>query len=628
MGLNSQFLSSDPLKSSVLPFSTATAPGYSALADNYDVSFYFIDLEVSNQTNFIRGSATVNARRISEHLDTFAIELDANLEIDSVFIQNKKAGNFERDGDVVKIPLNSSDIYSEEFRLKIYYNGYAGSGGYFSGLSNAIAYPWERKITYTLSEPFQASDWFPAKQNLGDKADSSWVFITTDSGLMAGSNGLLRNVEILENGRKRFEWKSNFPVAYYLISFSVGDYIDYSFYAPLNDSDSVLVQNYLYNYPGLLDSLKNVIDYTAPLLKLFSEKFGTYPFIREKYGHCMAPMGGGMEHQTMTTISGFNFGIIAHELAHQWFGDYLTCGSWQDIWINEGFASYAEYIAAEGLQSRAEAIKWLAQAHTFAINYPNGGVYLDAEESRSVQRIFNSALSYKKGGAIIHMLRYEINDDSLFFEIIRDYIRTFANNVATGKDFKKVVEKHTGENFSWFFDQWYYGKGYPVFVTNWRQIGDSLILTGSESSSTGDNSFFKTHMDYRIHYQDGNFDDIRVNYDEPDKVFRYSVSGEIQSVQIDVNSNVLKNSVIYKYTDLSKIFTANPNPFKDELNLSFRNSIMIRDIKLYGINGKIYYKQTTSNGSIAIDMSHLKPGIYLLSVIEGGVKYTEKLMKY
>jgi aminopeptidase N len=513
-------------KSKSTAFPTWAAPGYSWHEDKYDVHFYFINLEVSNQNTFIKGFVTIHAFRVAENIDTFVVELSQKISVDSIFLKGRKQGFFLHENNLLKIVLQEEAKTFAEYNLQIYYHGTAGTEGFYSGISSQTASTWNQKVTYTLSEPFQAMDWFPVKQNLNDKADSVWVFITVDSSLMAGSNGLLKDIKNLEDGKKRFEWKSNYPIAYYLISFSVGDYMDYSFYAPVSPNDSVLVQNFLYDSPGILDKVKSIVDQTGPLLTLFSEKFGMYPFSKEKYGHCMAPLGGGMEHQTMTSISGFDFGIVAHELAHQWFGDYLTCGTWQDIWINEGFASYAEYIAIEGLKTHQEAVKWLAHAHNLSINFPSGSVYLTPEESQNIQRIFNFSLTYKKGGSIIHMLRYEINNDSLFFAILRDYIASYANSTATGEEFKQIVEYQTGQDFDWFFNQWYFGKGYPVFVTNWRQVGDSLIITSSQTSSSGEDNFFRTHMDFRVRYQNGETEDFRVLYEQAESIFRFYTPGE------------------------------------------------------------------------------------------------------
>jgi len=611
-----------------ITFPTACAPGYSYLEENYDVKFYFINLEVTNQSAYIKGYSTLHAQKTVELIDTFALELSQKLSVDSVLLNEEKQNNFIHEGDLLKIVLNAEDKSSEDYRVTIFYKGTAGSGGFFSGLTSTTAYPWNQRVTYTLSEPFRADDWFPVKQNLRDKADSAWVFITVDSSLMAGSNGLLTDVKTLTDGRKCYEWKSKYPIAYYLLSFSVGDYFEYSFYSPIGQYDSVFVQNYLYDSPGILEKYKPIIDQTGPLLRLFSDRFGRYPFASEKYGHSMAPMGGGMEHQTMTTLAGFEFGLVAHELAHQWFGDYLTCGTWQDIWINEGFASYAEYIALQELVSTSEALKWLVKTQNSAINSPFGSVYLTPSEAQDVQRIFSSALSYKKGAAIIHMLRYEINNDSVFYAALKDYVSSFANSTAIGEDFKQIIEDHTQSDFDWFFDQWYYGNGHPLFIGYWKQGRDSLVINSVQSSSTGENFFYKTHMDFRIRYEDGSKEDVRLLFDKPEMQFRISTEKAVLSVEMDPLSNVLKSAVLYKYVDPSKVYSVTPNPFKDELKITFRNNNKLRDIKLTGISGKDFLNQTSSLESVVLELSFLKPGIYLLNITEDGNKYPEKIIKH
>ncbi|MCB8998823.1 MAG: T9SS type A sorting domain-containing protein [Bacteroidales bacterium] len=611
----------------VVPYPSATAPGYSPLEEEYDVSFYFIDLEVSNKSNFIKGSSGLTAKSLVSSLDTFVVELSSKLSVDSVFLFQKRRNDMVRTADLIKLPLNEGEKANKDISLKIYYHGNAGSGGFFSGLSSSTSFDWNQRVTYTLAEPFLAKDFFAVKQNLRDKADSSWVFITVDSSLMAGSNGLLKDVTQLEGNRKRYEWKSSYPIAYYLISFSVADYIDYSFYARINEKDSILVQNFIYNSPGILDSLKTDIDRTADFLRLYTEDFGPYPFIAEKYGHCMAPIGGGMEHQTMTTITSFDFGLVSHELAHMWFGDYLTCGTWQDIWINEGFASYAEYLALKKLQSDEAAKGWLVEAHNYALNYPYQGVYLTPLEATNVSRIFNYGLTYKKGGSILHMLRYEINNDSVFFNILKQYLKEFRYGNPTGEDFRKVVEEVSGQDYGWFFNQWYYGKGFPVFVCSWRQTGDSLILAIQQTSSAGDKMFFRTHLEFKIKYQSGETQNYKVLFDKSSEVFRFNVNDEVSSVQIDPNADILMISNLFKYADVSKVFSANPNPVKDELNIAFRTSSKTREIRLSDLNGRMIINQTSAAGSIRLDLTGLNSGIYLLNITEDGNTYTEKIVK-
>ncbi|NJO90434.1 MAG: M1 family metallopeptidase [Chloroflexia bacterium] len=213
----------------------------------------------------------------------------------------------------------------------------------------------------------------------------------------------------------QYRWKSKYPIAYYLISFTVADYKDYSYYIKIpGRTDSLLFQNYVYNRPGYLEIYKPEIDKTADFLILFSKLFGLYPFYEEKYGHCVAPIGGGMEHQTMTTLYNYSYTLVSHELAHQWFGDHTTCSTWQDIWINEGFASYCEYIAYENLGTKSEAESWMQNAQTRALREAEGSVFVPFTSANDEYRLFSSNLSYKKGAVILHMLRNEINDDSVF----------------------------------------------------------------------------------------------------------------------------------------------------------------------------------------------------------------------
>eukprot|EP01030_Chromulinospumella_sphaerica_P015185 gene15185-14982_t len=161
----------------------------------------------------------------------------------------------------------------------------------------------------------------------------------------------------MSGGRNRYEWKHRYPIDYYLVSASVARYVDYSFKMHLEGSaDSMLIQNYVYDNPLTLPFFKNVIDSTGILVNYFSSIYGRYPFWKEKYGHCMAPLSGGMEHQTMTTLGYFQGWLVVHELGHQWFGDNVTCGTWRDIVMNEGFASYSEYLYYDKFYSHARAL--------------------------------------------------------------------------------------------------------------------------------------------------------------------------------------------------------------------------------------------------------------------------------
>jgi len=300
-------------------------PLYDQWLSAYDVKYYHLTLEVSNTDTHIEGIAEVVVEATRE-VDTLVLELQDGLEVSA--IESVTAGNnldYEHLNHAIYIKLERSYQQGELLRVRISYGGDAGNDrGFFAGINSKRGSDYGFDVTYTLSEPHNARDWFPVKQVLEDKIDSVTFSLVCDKELLAGSNGLL--VDVREEGSDHIlTWKTSYPMAYYLISFAVADYMDYSFYAPLsNENDSILVQNYLYDTEEVLTDWKEEIDETGSMITLFSQLLVDYPFSAEKYGHAMAPLGGGMEHQTMTTIQNFRFSLVAHELAHQWFGDYIT----------------------------------------------------------------------------------------------------------------------------------------------------------------------------------------------------------------------------------------------------------------------------------------------------------------
>ncbi len=606
----------------------SVAPGYSQKECLYDVKFYFISVEADDSTADIIATTTINFQALLD-IDTLVFELTDSEAVDSVILNGINQNNYIHENELLKIipevPLDKESSNT----VTISYAGTSSAGGFFTGLSNGKDFAYNKQVTYTLSEPFESKDWFPVKQDLSDKADSVWVFITTREGLMGGSNGMLTNISYPSPGKVRYEWKTRYPTDFYLISFTVADYIDYSFYA-VSDvlGDSLLIQNFIYNSPGILDRQKDNIDITTDFIIYFSELFGKYPFIREKYGHCMAPIGGGMEHQTMTTLQNFDFSLVSHELTHQWFGDHVTCGSWRDIWLNEGFASYGEYLALDKFKGRDAALKWLSDAHDRAIASSDKSIYLSEVEAKNTARIFDYNTTYKKGASIIHMLRYELNDDSLFFGILREYQKTFADSSAVAEDLLKLINDLSGSDYSWFFDQWYYGTGYPVFETSWQQVNDSLILDSYQIQINNVKKIFKTHMDFQIIFSDDSDTIFRLWNENESEHFVLPVDKEVISVIADPNLNILMKPSVYRVSKASAYYEVSPNPFTQGINIYFNNPLSGRKLYIVNPRGQLVYQNMAEEQTMHLELSGLEQGIFLLVILTSdGKKFSSRIVK-
>ena len=607
----------------LLCFFSAGLSLFAASLQDYDVKWYFLDLQVNDTNTFIRGKVHVLAEVKVDHLPVWVVELTDSMQVDSVKVDGHTAA-FTHDQDSLMITLDPAAERGDMPEAVIYYHGYAPTGGFFSAVTSKEDETWHQRVTWTLSEPYAAREWFPCKQDLRDKADSADVWITVDTGLVAGSNGLLTGVDTLAGGtRLRYRWRHRYPIDYYLISFAVSDYREVDQYAHniRQEGDSLLIMNLIYRDEDFLEQNRENMAETLRILELYSRLFGPYPFAREKYGYCLAPMGGGMEHQTMTTLAGLGFTLISHETAHQWFGDYVTCATWQDIWINEGFASYVEYIALEHLKGLTEAQDWMRNAHDQALKEPDGSVYVPADELDNLYRIFSGRLSYKKGASLLHMIRYELDDDSLFYQVLRTYLQEYGDSTATGKDFERVLEQVSGKDFTWFFDQWYYGYGYPLFDISWWQRNDTLFIHSVQSPS-GNTSFFRTHFDLLLQ-TDGGDTLVRFLQDEPEELFLLPYSTFVNVLEMDPGGWLL-----YKLSSLSRVndpekegqMVLYPNPASGVVRFSLPVVSGEVHLEIMDVAGRMVTEKKLPVPPYQFDASVLPEGVWLFRLTSG--KYT------
>jgi len=597
------------------------------LLERYDVTYYLLDLAVNDTSTFIEGSVSVTGKVTVGVMDSLVLELSDELLVDSIQINMVNVEAFIHHNELLIMPVSQSFIEGEYFTVRVFYHGSPSGQGFLSGMTNRTDSFWKKRVTYTLSESFHSKDWFPCKQVLTDKADSACIIITTPPGRMAGSNGLLSGITRLDDGRLKYKWLTRHPIAYYLLSIVVSDFQDYSIYASsLAGGDSILIQNFIYSDSAYLANNKENIDKTADMLVLLSQLYSEYPFSDEKYGHCVAPMGGGMEHQTMTTLSSFSFDLVAHELGHQWFGDHVTCASWQDIWISEGFASYTEYLCREFLMSREEADSWMSGAHSRAYSEPEGSIFIPLEDAENEFRIFSTALSYKKGASIIHMLRHELDNDSVFFQVLRNFQLFHGDDAASGLDFKEILEETSGRDFDWFFDQWYYGEGYPLFAFVWWQTEDSLTVYSVQSGSSPSTPFFRAKLDFRVVFAGGRDTLLTIDQTSAVQYLQFSLDEMVENVFPDPMNWLLEKSSITKKLPEDYV-RINPNPFQDEIQLEFQTGNTERLIMISDLQGKIYWQDTTQSSMIKIPTSRLNQGMYMISIREANDTYSAKMIK-
>ncbi|MBI1837952.1 MAG: T9SS type A sorting domain-containing protein [Flavobacteriia bacterium] len=630
---NKEFCSNVKIKSTLQKSNTLTVSQI-AESEKYDVTYYKLDLNVDNLSTLISGTVEIHAFA-KENLDSALFELFNTLAISQIRL-NGIPVNFSRNNSAVKVPVNA--LIGNSFILSIDYNGTPPTaltnplGG--SGLTNDYFQPTSYRVTWSLSQPFSAYEWWPCKQSLKDKADSCAVNITVPSSCKAGSNGILQNVIDLGNGKSRYEWKHNHPIECYLISIAVGEYIDYSIYAnPIGSSNPVLIQNYI--LPDYLNFAQAQIDETVDFIELYASIYGPYPFQDEKYGHCLAPISGGMEHQTMTTQGYFEKSITAHELAHQWFGDNVTCASWADIWVNEGFAAYSENLMLENLYP-VERAQDMLDRHTSVMSQFDGSIWV--VDSLNSNSIFNYRLTYEKGAAFIYTLRYILNNDAQFFQALRNYQNNFKDSVAIGLDVKNELELASGLDLNNAFQEWYYGEGYPTYSAKWNLVNNNLIVEITQSTSFPTvTPLFTNPIDLKFTRSVGGDTIIRFPISANLNHFEIANIPNVTSLSaIDPNNWIInKMGFILHDINLLQVNTVSlneknmiisPNPTNGPIHIKVENK-GLNQIAIFDSKGKQVWIKTFQN-EIDVDLNQFQEGTFLIKIeSENGEFKTHKIVK-
>jgi aminopeptidase N len=528
------------------------------------------------------------------------------------FTQN---GNYE-----LIINLPSTLAANATATVEITYSGIPDSpdDGYVHTMHNGTPVVW------TLSEPFGARDWWPCKQDLNDKADSIDIYITAPTTLTAVANGL--QVETTTSGTsKTTHFHSDYPIAAYLVAFSVTNFSTFSLTAGTAPNEFPVIN---YVYPEHLSEAQGELPQIVDIIGLYEQLFETYPFHNEKYGHCEFGAGGGMEHQTVSFVTGFDRDLIAHELGHQWFGDKVTCGSWKDIWLNEGFASYLAALVVENFDGADSFVNYKSQLVDYITSQPGGAVYLTDSEALDSNRIFSTRLTYYKGAMVLEMLRWKLGD-AAFFQGIREYLDDpdLAYNYATTPDLEAHLESASGQSLAEFFNDWVYGQGYPSYTAAVHNADGGIAqitLSQTQSSSV---SFFEMPVPVRLYGTNGETADVVLNNTFNGQTFDENVGFQVASAVIDPDVHLISrdnSATLGSPAFALQQIRLYPNPANGQLQLSMPDGVRLQSATFTNVLGQTELK-TGSQGRW--DISHLATGLYFVRLATDAGTTTMKFIK-
>lgn len=574
-----------------------------SLTNKYDIKYHRLEWTVDPDSLYISGTITTYFVPLVTGFNEITFDLTDSLTVNSATYSGIPT-TYNTPGDnTVNIDLPTVLPIGIMDSVMINYEGIPSNSGFGSfDTASHNGFP----ILWTLSEPYGSRDWWPCKQQLTDKIDSIDVIITCPTSYSAVSNGLLKDT-VVSGPNTTYYWKHRYPIPSYLIAIAVTNYDLYIEEVPLNSGDTVFVHNYI--YPEDTTMWFNSFSSTYVYMVLFSDLFGDYPFADEKYGHAQFPWGGGMEHQTISFMVAAPPGLIAHELAHQWFGDKITCGSWEDIWLNEGFATYLTGLTLETFYPP----EWqqFKETNIQAItSVPWGSVFVD--DTTIVGRIFDYRLSYQKGAMVVHMLRWVLGD-SMFYQGINNYMSDpqLAFSYAKTDDLKLHLEAASDTNLAEFFDDWFYGEGYPSYQIDAIQNGGLLDLTINQTTSHPSVSFYE--MPITITAIGDNYDTTYVlNHTQQNQSFQVEVPFQVNEIIFDRDLWIISAFNTVNFSKRSSFLEAYPNPASDVVYLN--SSFPILTLRIYDGTGKKILESAPQKMYEAVDISKYASGLYIFSV--------------
>lgn len=561
--------------------------------------------------------------------------VNTSIQIDSV----RQAGvSFTHLNDTLQIQLDRTYQPGETVSVRISYhhknvtdNAFYVSNGY----------------VFTDCPPEGARKWFPCWDRPSDKALTD-ITVKVPLNVRLGSNGMLSD-SVVSADTLRYHWVNGDPISTYLITITskAGFAVSRNYWHHLNNpSDSIPIRL----FHNTTENIANAMLLIPEVTNFYSTKFGEYPF--EKIGFASLNSSfpwGGMENQSMINLmsGGYNDNsLMAHENSHMWFGDMITCGTWADIWLNEGFGTYCDKLYTEfksGYMAYKYAMNGLANYYlthnpglplynpSWAIHTPSSGL------------LYSTALIYDKGACVLFQLRYVLGD-SLFFETMRSYAldTTFRYKNAVTLDFIGKVNQVSGQDYQWFFDEWVYAPNHPEYSNtyNIRDLGAGAWRVDLELKQVQSNTvFFRMPVEVQISFEDATDTIIKVNNDTNPQEYSFTFTKQPLALVFDPDRNILlkQSTTIVGLNEAGKIdgFTLSqnePNPFNGltrvKYSLPSDSHVNLVIIDSSGRQVRSLLNRDQLAGVYAIDLTadDLVPGIYYLRMQAGALTETRKMV--
>ncbi len=593
-----------------------------ANTQNYNITYQKLEFTLNPSVKFITGKITTTYTALA-NMSTLTFDFANQLTASSVKMGTTSLSFVENTNNELVITLPSTQATGTSATVEVTYSGVPPTNGFDAFVQTTHN---GAPVIWTLSEPFGARDWWPCKQDLNDKIDSIDVYITAPSQYISVSNGIETTAPVISGSNKTTHFHHGYPIPAYLVAIACTNYSVYNQTGGTTPNDYPII-NYI--YPEDLASVQPQLAETPPILELYESLFEVYPFHTEKYGHAQFGWGGGMEHTTVSFMVGFDRQLIAHEMAHQWFGDKITCGTWKDIWLNEGFATYVAALVIENFDGLDAFIMEKAYMINNITSSTNGAVYLTDVQATNVNRVFDSRLSYDKGGMVLEMLRFKMGD-AAFFQAIKEYLAdsNLAYKYALTSDLKTHLESVYGQDLTEFFNDWIYNQGYPTYTItaqNWGSGQAKFVVNQTQSDASV--SYFEMPVPVRIHGAGGQQADLVLNNTVNGESFIMPVPFAITSVEFDPERHLIaKNSTISLGAaafDWDSAIAVYPNPSSTYIHIQLPNNVELEHVVLYNELGQKVLEQSAVDCGIAA----LETGVYDVAIQTSVGTYHKKFIK-